>query len=138
VAELLAPEVKAAAAAVEDDVRAQIWRALAELLPPPPGPAPPATLGPLLHRWGAAFSAPQRGLAADEAWVAAAGLAFCGDFVQPATPQTCNVEVAATSGLAAARNVLGALAAAGEPAAAAATGGDGAWHRLVYDGAAKL
>ena len=131
-------QVKAAAAAVEDDVREQIWASLAELLPPPPGQGPPAALGPLLHRWGAAFSAPQHGLAADEAWVPAAGLAFCGDFVEPATPQTCHVEVAATSGLAAARNVLSALAAAGKPGAAGATtAANDAWHGLVFGGAAK-
>ena len=92
----------------------------------------------------------------------AAGLAFCGDYVEPATPQTCHVEVevpptrpatvalcaavamwsrfvlsyetrltamshdraqvAATSGLAAARNVIAAMGATGGPGGA--VGGD--------------
>ena len=129
VAGVLEPELAAAAASIEDGVREQLWGALLELLPPPSASSsaasglPPATMGPLLHRWGSAFSAPSQALldldepaaaahssrskiSSGSCWHPDHGLAFCGDFVAPASAQRCHVEIAATSGLRAARHIL--------------------------------
>jgi predicted NAD/FAD-dependent oxidoreductase len=133
VAGMLQPEVAAAAAATEDSVQQQLWTALTELLPPSAidgTAAAEPSFGPVLHRWGAAFSAPERGVAPAERWDAERCLAFAGDFVEPATPQRCHVEVAATSGLEAARHVAAAARAAGYGADET---GD-AWARVVLEG----
>jgi predicted NAD/FAD-dependent oxidoreductase len=145
---MLDPELAATAAAMEEGVARKLWTALHdlwgdELLPLPdppqieagphvgmmfmnmhPGHGDASAMGLTLHRWGGAFAAPAQGqLSSSECWQQPYGLAFCGDYVRPASPECCHVEVAATSGLAAARRILDAISGAGAGGAAGGAGG---------------